>query len=98
MLAAESGVMVVPAHVRGTWRLGRAILRRPEVVVRFGAALPPPMVGSGPAWRDELRAHAGSIMHAIAELGDCELGRAESAMPGKNPLGSSSPMQGSSPP
>jgi len=97
MLAAESGVMVVPAHVRGTWRLGRAILRRPVVVVRFGAALPPPAMGSGRAWRDELRAHADHIMQAIAELGDGELGRAGSAIAGSTSPRSSLP-QGSIPP
>jgi cytidylate kinase len=70
MLAAESGVVVIPAHIQGTWRLGSAIFRRPRVVVRFGPALSPPATGSGRAWRDELRAHAGRIMQAIAGLGN----------------------------
>jgi 1-acyl-sn-glycerol-3-phosphate acyltransferase len=68
MLAAEAGVPIVPAYIRGTRSLGYAFLRRTPILVRFGLSLPPPAPGTGPAWRDELRAHTQRVMEAIAEL------------------------------
>ncbi len=68
MLAAEAGVPVIPAFVRGTFRPREAFLRRTPFLVRFGAAIAPPALGSGPAWREELRLHTARIMEAIALL------------------------------
>jgi cytidylate kinase len=69
MLAAEAVVPVVPAHIAGTWRVGRSLLKRPPIAVRFGSPIPPPSRGSGPEWRAEVRDHAERIMDAIAGLG-----------------------------
>ncbi|HWN80502.1 MAG TPA: lysophospholipid acyltransferase family protein, partial [Candidatus Udaeobacter sp.] len=68
MLAAEAGVPVVPAYIHGTRDLARAFLRRPPLVIRFGAPLAPPPPGHGPESRDVMRAHTERVMAAIAGL------------------------------
>ncbi len=68
LLAAESGVPVVPAYIGGTLRLGDAFLRRTPFLVRFGEPLAPPPPGEGHAWREELRTHTAQVMAAIAGL------------------------------
>jgi cytidylate kinase len=68
MLAAEAGVPVVPAYIQGTRCLWGAFLRRSPFRIRFGPPLGPPRMGQGPAWREEMRAHTGRIMDAIAGL------------------------------
>ena len=68
MLAAEAGVPVVPAHIQGTRCPWGAFLRRSPFRIRFGPPLGPPRMGQGPAWREEMRAHTGRIMDAIAGL------------------------------
>ncbi len=68
MLAAEAGVPVVPAYIQGTRCLWGAFLRRSPFRIRFGPPLGPPRMGQGPVWREEMRAHTGRIMDAIAGL------------------------------
>ncbi len=68
LLAAETGVPIVPAYIGGTLRLGDAFLRRTPILVRFGMPIAPPETGEGRAWREALRAHTLQVMAAIAEL------------------------------
>jgi 1-acyl-sn-glycerol-3-phosphate acyltransferase len=83
MLAAEAGVPIVPAYIRGTRSLGNAFLRRRPILIRFGPPLAPPTMGKGPAWRDTLRAHTRQVMEEIARLEHASTSRASRLMAAK---------------
>lgn len=68
LIACLAGVVVVPAHVTGTDRLGRALLRRERLAVSFGEPVDPAGFTTGAGDRQGYQKLTDEVMRRIEDL------------------------------
>ncbi len=68
LLSVRAGVPVVPAYVRGSDRIKRAMARLARIDIAFGEPFSPPTERKGRASRELYRAVGEEVMNRIAEL------------------------------
>jgi 1-acyl-sn-glycerol-3-phosphate acyltransferase len=68
LLSVRAGVPVVPAYVRGSDRIKRAIARLTEIDIAFGEPFSPPPEQKGRGKKEIYRAVGEEVMNRIAEL------------------------------
>ena len=68
LLSVRAGVPVVPAYVRGSDKIKRAIARLTKIDIAFGEPFSPPPEQKGRGSRELYRAVGQEVMNRIAEL------------------------------
>jgi len=80
LLSVKAGVPVVPAYMKGSNKIKRAILRLHRVELTFGEPYFPPAEGEGGRAKELYRSVGEEVMRRIAELKkrtDCKQGAGE---------------------